>query len=69
VDAGWVEVQTGEDRREKRLKITAGGVKKLEEARPAWQRAQKQMRSLLPEGVWQDLLTVLPDVARLAAKE
>src|SRR5262249_37237867 len=64
VDAGWVTVRTGEDRREKWLKITTGGIAKLEEARPAWQRAQERMQSLLPEGVWQNLLDVLPDVAR-----
>jgi len=64
VDAKWVAVRTGEDRREKWLKITAGGVAKLEDARPAWQRAQERMQSLLPEGVWQNLLDVLPDVAR-----
>jgi DNA-binding MarR family transcriptional regulator len=68
VDAGWVAVQTGEDRREKWLRITSAGVAKLKEARPAWQRAQKRMRSRLPEGVWQNLLAVLPEVAQLAAE-
>ncbi len=68
VKAGWVAVRTGEDRREKWLKITAGGVAKLERAHPAWERAQERMRSLLPEGVWQNLMAVLPDVARLAAE-
>jgi DNA-binding MarR family transcriptional regulator len=68
VDAGWIAVRTGDDRREKWLTITAGGVAKLKEARPAWERAQKRMRSQLTEGVWQNLLTVLPDVARLAAE-
>ena len=38
VDAGWVAVRAGDDRREKWLTITAGGVAKLEEARPAWER-------------------------------
>ena len=68
VDAGWVAVRIGDDRREKWLKLTAGGVAKLEEARPAWVRAQKRMRSQLPEEVWRSLLAVLPDVARLAAE-
>jgi len=68
VEAGWVAVRTGEDRREKWLKITASGVAKLERAHPAWERAQERMRSLLPEGVWQNLMAVLPDVARLAAE-
>ncbi len=68
VDAGWVTVRTREDRREKWLKITPGGVAKLEAARLAWARAQQQMRSRLPEGVWQNLLAVLPQVARQAAE-
>jgi DNA-binding MarR family transcriptional regulator len=66
VDAGWVAVRTGDDRREKWVRITAGGAAKLEEAEPAWERAQARMQALLPEGVWQRLLAVLPDIARLA---
>ena len=66
--SGWVAVRPGEDRREKFFTITAEGVAKLEEARPAWARAQERMRSLLPEDVWQILLTVLPKVARLTAE-
>jgi DNA-binding MarR family transcriptional regulator len=68
VEAGWVAVRTGTDRREKWLTITADGLAKLDEARPAWERAQKRMRSLLSEQVWQDLLAALPEVARLAAE-
>jgi hypothetical protein len=66
--SGWVAVRAGGDRREKLFKITAAGVAKIEEARPAWERAQGRMRSLLPEGVWQGLLTALPEVARLTAE-
>jgi DNA-binding MarR family transcriptional regulator len=68
IDAGWVAVRTGEDRREKLVRITEAGTAKLEEARPAWDRAQEQMRSLLPEGAWSSLLAALSDVARLAAE-
>jgi DNA-binding MarR family transcriptional regulator len=67
LDARWVEVRPGEDRREKWLKITAAGVAKLEEARPAWQRAQARIRALLPERTWRGLIEVLPEVARLTA--
>jgi DNA-binding MarR family transcriptional regulator len=67
VDAGWVAVRAGEDRREKWLKITRKGLAKLEQAHPSWARAQERMRSLLPEGVWQSLMTALPNVARSAA--
>ena len=68
VDQGLVVVRAGEDRREKWVAITAAGLAKLEEARPAWERAQQRMRSLLPEGVWQELMAVLPDVARRTAE-
>jgi DNA-binding MarR family transcriptional regulator len=68
VDAGWVAVRVGEDRREKWLKITAAGIAKLEEARLAWTRAQQRMRSRLPAEVWQNLLALLPEVARQAAE-
>ena len=65
---GWVAIRPGADRREKRVTITADGVAKLKEAQPAWSRAQERMRSLLPENVWQSLLTILPDVAQTAVK-
>jgi DNA-binding MarR family transcriptional regulator len=65
--AGWVSIQPGEDRREKLVSITAEGAKKLKESAPAWERAQSRMRSLLPEGAWDNLLTVLPEVEGLAA--
>jgi DNA-binding MarR family transcriptional regulator len=67
VHARWVAVRTGEDRREKWFKITAGGVAKLEEARPAWERAQARMQALLPEGTWQGLMELLPEIARITA--
>jgi DNA-binding MarR family transcriptional regulator len=68
VAAGWVAIRSGADRREKWLKITAGGVAKLDEARPAWARAQKRMQLLLPRRVWRNLLAVLPEVARRTAE-
>ena len=67
-EGGWVSIRAGEDRREKLVAITAAGVAKLEQARPAWERAQQRMRSLLREGVWLELMAVLPEVARLSAE-
>jgi DNA-binding MarR family transcriptional regulator len=68
VKHGWVALRPGADRREKLVSITAAGTAKVKEAGPAWGRAQGRVRSLLPEGAWQSLLAVLPDVARLAAE-
>jgi DNA-binding MarR family transcriptional regulator len=67
VAAGWVSVRSGDDRREKLVTITEAGKAKLAEARPAWERAQKRMQALLPEGAWQDLMAILPKVTRLTA--
>ena len=67
VDARWIAVRTGDDRREKWLRITAGGLAKLEEARPAWERAQARIQALLPEETWRGLMENLTEVARLTA--
>ena len=68
VEAGWVAVRAGDDRREKWLRITASGSAKIEEARSAWERAQARIQTLLPEGAWRGLMRLLPEVARLTAE-
>ncbi len=65
VDARWVAVRTGDDRREKWLTITAGGAAKLEEARPASERARSRMQAFLPEGARQRLMGLLQEIAGL----
>ena len=67
LEAGWVAVRAGDDRREKWFRLTADGEAKVEEARRAWERAQARVRALLPEGVWRGLMETLPEVARLTA--
>jgi DNA-binding MarR family transcriptional regulator len=67
VEAGWVAVRAGDDRREKWFRITADGVAKLKEARRAWERAQARVQTLLPEGAMRGLMEILPEVARLTA--
>lgn len=66
--AGWVTIRAGADRREKRVAITEAGKAKLEQARPAWSKAQERMRRTLPEGTWDLLFAALPDVTRAASK-
>jgi DNA-binding MarR family transcriptional regulator len=67
VEAGWVAVRAGDDRREKWFRITANGEAKLVAARPAWERAQARIQALLPERTWRGLMEILPEVARLTA--
>ena len=66
IDAGWVAIRPGEDRREKLVRLTDDGAAKLLEARPAWERAQERLRSRLPKGTWSSLLDLLPELTRLA---
>jgi DNA-binding MarR family transcriptional regulator len=66
IDAGWVAIHPGEDRREKLIRLTEAGAAKLHEARPAWERAQERMRTRLPKGTWSNLMDVLPELTRLA---
>src|SRR5262249_27014744 len=66
VDAGWVAIRPGDDRREKRIRLTDAGAAKLHEARPAWERAQERLRSRLPKEIWASLLDLLPELTRLA---
>jgi DNA-binding MarR family transcriptional regulator len=68
VDAKWIAVRTGDDRREKLVTITKAGTAKLAEARGAWERAQTRMQALLPAETWQGLLTILPQVVRLTTE-
>jgi DNA-binding MarR family transcriptional regulator len=69
VDARWVAVRTGDDRREKWVTITAGRAAKLEEARPAWERARARARSRMqafpPEEARQRLMGLLQEIASL----
>jgi DNA-binding MarR family transcriptional regulator len=67
VAAGWVSVRSGQDRREKLIRITEAGTAMLAEARAAWERAQTRMQALLPKETWQGLLATLSEVARLTA--
>jgi DNA-binding MarR family transcriptional regulator len=67
VEAGWIAVRAGEDRREKWFRITAQGDAKLHEARRAWERAQARMLALMPEGAWRGLMDTLTEVARLTS--
>ena len=66
IGAGWVAIRPGEDRREKLVRLTEAGAAKLREARPRWERAQKQMQSRLPKGTWARLMEILPELTRRA---
>ena len=63
---GWVTIRAGSDRREKLVAITKPGKDKVEQARPAWSRAQERMRRTMPDGTWDSLFAALPKVTEAA---
>jgi DNA-binding MarR family transcriptional regulator len=64
---GWVALRAGADRREKLVAITGAGKTKLEQARPAWSKAQERMRRALPGKTWETLFSTLPGVVQAAS--
>jgi DNA-binding MarR family transcriptional regulator len=63
---GWIEIESGADRRERILRLTPAGRRQLERARPHWQRAQQRLRRALGDGDWQQLQRVLFRVTEAA---
>jgi len=68
VKSGWVTIRAGADRREKLVAITESGTEKIDQARPAWSRAQEWMRRTLPAGTWDSLFAALPNVTKAASE-
>lgn len=66
VEHGWIRADEGEDRREKRLGLTSTGRKKLEQARPHWERAQRRLREALGDKDWETMAKLLANVAEVA---
>lgn len=59
----WLASKEGQDRREKWINLTGAGKRQLEQARPAWEKAQARIRAALPSGLWETLMGSLPKVA------
>jgi DNA-binding MarR family transcriptional regulator len=64
---GWIGVKTGDDRRQKLLRLTPSGRKKLRQAEPYWARAQRRLRKRLGEPRWTQMRGLLAEVTRAAA--
>jgi DNA-binding MarR family transcriptional regulator len=62
----WVASRHGEDRRERWLRITPRGRRRLERAIPHWEAAQDRLRKSLGEENWSLLLERLVEVTRAA---
>ncbi len=63
---GWIASRPGEDRRERRLALTAAGRRRLARGRPRWQRAQVHLRQRLGRREWEQVMGALTRVTSAA---
>jgi DNA-binding MarR family transcriptional regulator len=59
----WLAERRGQDRREKLIRLSNPGVKKLREAEPVWERVQLQVHEALGEQDWKQLMELAQRVA------
>jgi DNA-binding MarR family transcriptional regulator len=59
---GWVVKRYGEDRRERRLRLSKGGEPQLSCALPSWQEVQERLRHQLGNGRWDNLMNLTNEV-------
>jgi DNA-binding MarR family transcriptional regulator len=65
---GWLHAETGADRREVRLSLTAAGKRKYKSALPYWRSAQRRLEQALAKGNWNHLMDVAVRTAEVALK-
>lgn len=65
-DRGWIASRPGDDRRERWVRLTPRGKRRLAAARPYWKAAQARLRKALGDETWALLLERLMDVTRAA---
>lgn len=68
VKNGWIAAKAGTDRRQRLLRVSTSGRRKLQQSRLDWDRAQRRLRESLGEQTWNQMGTLLTDVARAAAE-
>jgi DNA-binding MarR family transcriptional regulator len=66
VRQGWITERRGEDRRERRLRLSDAGEVQLNRALPAWEEVQARLRDRLGEQVWTRLEELTYQVTTVA---
>jgi DNA-binding MarR family transcriptional regulator len=65
---GWIAERRGEDRRERRLRLSETGGKLLQRASPVWEKTQSNLRKRLGDQAWEELLRSTNQVTNIAMK-
>jgi len=63
---GWIRVRRGEDKRERMFSLTAAGKRKMADAQPHWEQAERTLRQQLGEAGWKDMNQVVSRVTQAA---
>ena len=63
---GWIRVWRGEDRRERMFKLTPAGKRKMAEAQPHWEQAERILRQQLGNPGWKSMKQVVSRVTEAA---
>jgi DNA-binding MarR family transcriptional regulator len=62
----WVSDERGEDRRERRIRLSAKGKAKLKRAWPVWEKVQSRLRKKMGKQKWESLLQLTHHVTEIA---
>jgi DNA-binding MarR family transcriptional regulator len=65
---GWAARIPGRDRRERRFALTPAGRERLAAARPAWRRAQQQLRAAMTTKEWDAMFGVFRSIERATSR-
>ena len=63
---GWIRVRRGEDRRERMFSLTAAGKRKMAEAQPHWERAERTLQQQLGDAGWESMKQLVSRVTEAA---
>ena len=64
---GWIAERRGADRRERRLRLSSAGRRRLDRATPVWQGVQRRLESRFGTRRWQELFNVATELLDGAA--
>jgi len=65
---GWVQVKTGKDRRQRLFSLTKAGERRMLEAQPYWELAEKRLRKALGDVAWKKMKETVSRMTEAAAE-
>ena len=63
---GWIRVRRGEDRRERMFSLTRAGTRKMAEAQPHWEQAERTLQQQLGDTSWKSMKQVVSQITESA---